>query len=307
MSKHRKGNPVNGWVNFNKPVGMSSTQAVGFVRRAFNAQKAGHGGTLDPLASGVLPIALGEATKTMQFSSLEAEKEYTFTVTFGTQTATDDTEGEALFTSDKRPSLAEVQAVMPQFMGEITQLPPQYSALKIDGQAAYAIARSGGEAALKTRQVTIHSLQLTATTGSENALDSATFHAHVSKGTYIRSIARDMGQTLGCYGHVSLLTRTRAGVFALEASVSKETLDKYLKTGENPSTFLQPNDIALADILAYVAEPKEVHQLKAGVLLQRVHLQPGLRRVVTKHGVLVSLVDIDQTGTLRIVRNFNNE
>jgi tRNA pseudouridine55 synthase len=299
MAKKRKGNPVNGWVNFNKPRGMTSTQAVGFIRHTFQAQKAGHGGTLDPLATGVLPIALGEATKTMQFS-LEGDKTYEFTIAFGSATNTDDSEGEVIKTSDKRPGREALEDLLPQFTGPLEQLPPTFSAIKIGGEAAYKKARKGEEVKVKPRPVIVHKLALLAFDG-----ETAKLMAHVSKGTYVRSLARDIGAALGCYGHVIQLARTQAGPFKLTDAVTKEQLDKCTETGEKPDTFLLPVGTVLDDIPAYVATPQEVVQLKAGKKLKRVHLEPGLRKVVTQRGGVVSLVDVDRAGCLRIVRNFN--
>jgi tRNA pseudouridine55 synthase len=299
MARKRKGDPISGWVNFNKPQGMTSTQAVGFVKRVFNAQKAGHGGTLDPLATGVLPIALGEATKTMQFS-LEATKSYAFTITFGAATNTDDSEGDVIKTSDARPNREELEGVLPQFIGAIEQLPPTFSAIKIGGEAAYKKARRGEEVERKRRAVTVYELGL-----SEFAGETAVLVARVSKGTYVRALARDIGDALGCYGYITQLARTQAGPFRLTDAVTKEQLDKYAETGEKPDTFLLPVGTVLDDIPAYVATPQEVVQLKAGKKLKRIQLQPGLRKVITQRGNVVSLVDVDRAGCLRIVRNFN--
>ena len=198
MSKNKHGLPINGWVMFNKPVGMGSSKAVNFVQHIFNAKKAGHGGTLDPLASGILPIALGEATKTMQFI-LSKDKHYQFTAKFGAETTTDDTEGDVINTSNNLPSKEDLLKVMNDFSGEIEQTPPQFSAIKINGQPAYKAARKGNDVIINARTITVFNLELVSFNGTDESVEDATFEAHVSKGTYIRSIARDIGRKLGCY------------------------------------------------------------------------------------------------------------
>ena len=210
--------PLNGWIILDKPVELGSTTAVGAVKRILREAcepktKVGHGGTLDPLASGVLPIALGEATK-LCGRLLNATKGYDFSIRFGEETDTLDAEGEVVATSDARPKLDQVEAVLPRFTGEIEQVPPAHSALKIDGKAAYARARAGEEVELKSRRVTIHSLSIREAGRNHEITLSAT----VSKGTYIRSLARDIAHALGTVGHVSYLRRTRAGPFGLELS-----------------------------------------------------------------------------------------
>ncbi len=303
--RKRKGEVVTGWLNFNKPYEMTSTQAVAYIKRLFNAQKVGHGGTLDPLATGVLPIALGEATKTMQFI-LESDKKYRFTITFGEERNTDDAEGEVINTSANRPDLAALTDVIPHFLGNIEQIPPQFSAIKQAGQTAYARARQGETVDMPPRPVVIHSLTLGETSGTPEALKTATLEAHVSKGTYVRSLARDIGRMLGCYGYISQLTRTQAGPFPLENAIDKQTLDKYDETGQIPHEHLLGAAAGLDDIPAYVAEPSEIRQFRQGKAIQRIHLQPGLRKVVTRQGELVSLVEVETGGNLRIVRNFND-
>ncbi len=198
---------VNGWVILDKPVGFTSTQAVSKLKRLFNAKKAGHAGTLDPLASGVLPVAFGEATKTVPFVQ-DGEKAYRFTVRWGIETESDDAEGQATQTSDARPQRVEIEALLPHFTGEILQRPPSYSAIKINGERAYDLARDGEIVDIAPRPVTIHSLRLV-----ETDADHATLEAECGKGTYVRAIARDLGRALGCYGHVVALRRTRVGPF----------------------------------------------------------------------------------------------
>ena len=304
MAKQKKGNPIHGWVNFNKPYGMTSTQAVGFIKHAFNAQKAGHGGTLDPLANGVLPIALGEATKTMAYS-LDATKTYRFTMQFGTQMNTDDAEGEPVKTSDARPTKQGVLDIIPKFTGDIEQIPPAYSAIKIDGKPAYKRIRAGEDVQMKPRPTTINALELVEFTEAKEGLIDATLDATVSKGTYIRALARDMGEALECYAYVTVLTRVKAGCFAMENTVSKEELDKCIQNGDSPLTFLQDIATVLADTPAYVASPLEVKQLKSGVQLQRFHLKPGVKKVVTQKGTVISLIEVMEDGAIKVIRNLN--
>jgi tRNA pseudouridine55 synthase len=198
---------VNGWVVLDKPVGMTSTHAVARLKRLFNAKKAGHAGTLDPLASGILPVAFGEATKTVPFVQ-DGEKSYRFTIAWGAETDSDDADGKIVAQSELRPERAAIEAALPQFVGTIMQRPPAFSAIKIAGERAYDLARDGEMPDLTPRPVTIHSLALVAVDR-----DHATFEARCGKGTYVRAIARDLGRLLGCYGHVSALRRTRVGPF----------------------------------------------------------------------------------------------
>ncbi|WP_026607251.1 tRNA pseudouridine(55) synthase TruB [Methylocapsa acidiphila] len=198
---------VNGWVVLDKPVGMTSTHAVSRLKRIFNAKKAGHAGTLDPLASGILPVAFGEATKTVPFVQ-DGEKAYRFTVRWGAETNTDDADGVVTARSESRPQEAEILGLLPRFVGTIEQKPPAFSAIKVNGERAYDLARDGEAPDLALRPVTIHSLELTSA-GPEEAV----FEARCGKGTYVRAIARDLGRALGCLGHVSALRRTRVGPF----------------------------------------------------------------------------------------------
>jgi tRNA pseudouridine55 synthase len=211
---------VHGWIVLDKPVGMTSTHAVAAVRRLFNAKKAGHAGTLDPLASGILPLAFGEATKTVPYV-VDGEKAYSFTVKWGEETDTDDSEGRVTATSDLRPGEAEILAALPRFTGVVEQVPPKYSAIKIDGERAYDLARDGEAVELKSRPVEIYSLTLTARDEA-----SATFAAECGKGTYVRAIARDLGRALGCLGHVTALRRTRVGPFSLDDTITWKALEE---------------------------------------------------------------------------------
>ena len=204
---------VNGWVVLDKPVGMTSTHAVSRLKRIFNGKKAGHAGTLDPLASGILPVAFGEATKTVPFVQ-DGEKAYRFTIRWGAETDSDDSDGTITQTSDLRPSVEQILDWLPHFIGTIQQKPPAFSAIKIDGERAYDLARDGEKLDLAPRPVTIHSLELVKATPDEAVLE-----ARCGKGTYVRAIARDLGRALGCHGHVTALRRTRVGPFREEDAI----------------------------------------------------------------------------------------
>ncbi|CAN1569781.1 TruB Pseudouridine synthase [Rhabdaerophilaceae bacterium] len=209
---------VHGWLILDKPVGMTSTHAVAIVKRVYRAKKAGHAGTLDPLASGCLPIALGEATKTVPYV-MDGEKAYRFTVSWGVETTTDDTEGAPTRSSDKRPDRAEIEALLPKFTGTILQVPPQFSAIKVDGERAYDLARDGEIVKLEAREVVIERLAIVSHTPEATVIE-----AECGKGTYVRAIARDLGRALGCYGHVIALRRTRVGPFMESIFVSADEL-----------------------------------------------------------------------------------
>lgn len=220
MSQKRSNRAVvDGWVVLDKPVGLTSTQAVSRLKRIYNAQKAGHAGTLDPLASGILPVAFGEATKTVPFVQ-DGEKAYRFAVKWGAESNTDDSDGEITRTSDKRPERAEIERLMPQFLGDILQTPPQFSAIKISGQRAYDLAREGTEVELKARAVTIHSLTIESFSPEETV-----FFMECGKGAYVRAIARDLGRLMGCYGHVTALRRTRVGPFFEDDSYTLDEIE----------------------------------------------------------------------------------
>ncbi|MEX0955299.1 MAG: tRNA pseudouridine(55) synthase TruB [Rhizobiaceae bacterium] len=223
MPRHRKkkGRPVSGWVVFDKPVGMGSTEAVSKVKWLFNAEKAGHAGTLDPLASGMLPIALGDATKTVPYV-MDGAKIYHFTVAWGEERSTDDREGAATHNSDQRPSEAEIRALLPQFTGLVMQTPPQFSAIKIGGERAYDLAREGGKIDIPAREVDIGRLEIVETPDPGHTL----FEIECGKGTYVRSIARDMGRELGCFGHIAELRRTEVDPFTPGQLVTLEQLEE---------------------------------------------------------------------------------
>ena len=237
MGRRKKGQKIHGWVVVDKPAGLTSTQVVGRVRRAFDAQKAGHSGTLDPAATGILAIALGEATKTIPFVT-DADKGYEFTVRWGAATSTDDAEGEVIATKEDRPSTDDIIAALPDFTGDIQQTPPQVSAVKVDGERAYDLAREGEEFELKSRPLHVSRLDLT---GQPDA-DTAIFRMDCGKGGYVRSIARDLGQRLGCLGHVQSLRRLWSGPFAEEDAASLEDVEA------DPQAYLRPLEVALADL-----------------------------------------------------------
>ena len=292
---------MHGWIILDKPLGLSSAQGVAAIKRlgreaGWPKVKIGHGGTLDPLATGVLPIALGEATK-LTGRLLDATKGYRFTVAFGTATATDDAEGEVVATSEVRPARADIEAALARFTGPIVQTPPAYSALKVDGQRAYALARAGAAVELAPREVTIFSLALLACDEA-----GATLEAIVSKGTYIRSLARDLALALGTVGHVSMLRRTRAGPFGEEAAIS---LDKLTALGHSRALeqALLPLTAGLDDIPVLPVEPAQAAMLRQGRLLDGRPDNHGLH-IATAGSVPVALVDVSADG-VRVVRGFN--
>ncbi|MGH1397693.1 MAG: tRNA pseudouridine(55) synthase TruB [Alphaproteobacteria bacterium] len=281
--RNKKGDKVSGWVNVDKPLGLTSTQVIGKIRRIMNAQKVGHAGTLDPLASGVLPIALGEATKTIPYIQ-DAFKTYEFTVTWGEQRSTDDAEGDVVASSDTRPALADIEALLPDFTGEITQTPPQFSAVKIDGQRAYDLARKGEAVEIKQRDVFVESLEIVrhprengdlvpiATRSplkagmTDERLDDTSFVMTCSKGTYVRSIARDMGVKLGCYGYVSALRRTAVGDFYADDAILLDNLMEMDHIAAREAALL-PVQVGLDDIPALALNSNEVAVLRNGQAL----------------------------------------
>jgi len=266
MGRNKKGVAINGWLNIDKPEGMTSNQVIGRVRRALNAQKLGHAGTLDPLATGVLPIALGEATKTISFAQ-DRDKIYSFTIQWGEARNTDDREGEVTQTSDKRPTPAEITALIPRFIGDIEQTPPQFSAIKINGERAYDLARSGEEVEMKSRIVSVYDLRLTGTTP-----DTASLELHCGKGTYVRAIARDMGQILGCFGHVSALRRLAVGQFTVETAIPLDTFEKMAQSSD-PDRLLLPIETVLDDIPALALTDDEISRIKQGQTLKLLSRQ----------------------------------
>ena len=279
---------VHGWIVLDKPVGMTSTHAVAVVKRAFSAKKAGHAGTLDPLASGLLPIALGEATKTVPFV-MDGRKAYQFTVAWGSQTNTDDTEGKVIATSERRPDAAAIEALLPRFTGTISQIPPQFSAIKVAGERAYDLARDGEEVVLAARPVEIDALRIVSHDGA-----STTFEAECGKGTYVRAIARDLGLALGCLGHVAHLRRTRVGPFDVADAALVETLRE---SADSAQAALRPVSAALALIPEIVIQRDAALRLKRGqsVLLRGRDAPVAASAVyATCGGVLIATGEIAQ-------------
>ena len=248
-------NEVNGWINLDKPVGVTSTQAVARLKHLFNAKKAGHAGTLDPLASGVLPVAFGEATKTVSVVQ-DGMKTYHFAVKWGVETDTDDGEGKPVQTSDARPEPSAIVAVLPQFTGVIMQIPPQFSAIKIAGERAYDLARDGQQFEIAAREITVNRLELVSHTPDESM-----FEAECGKGGYVRSLARDIGRALGCFGHVSLLRRTRVGPFLVSEGVSFEQLEA---AGEALSTALLGVEAGLSDMQRVMVDRNGAATIRRG-------------------------------------------
>lgn len=266
-NRKRKGDPVHGWLNLNKPSDITSTQCVGLLKRLYNAQKVGHGGTLDPLADGVLPIAFGEATKTSQWA-MDGDKEYVFTITWGVSTDSIDAEGEEVSRSDLRPQRAEIENWLADYNGDVEQVPPKFSAIKVDGQRAYDLARGGEEFELKSRTVQVYS----ASVQDMPDADHTTIHVHCGKGFYVRALARDIACDLGCDGHITKLTRTRVGSMRLEDATALEAL----KAEENKDalvSYLTPLQTMLTDVPQLPVTTVEASQLKQGraiVLLPHV-------------------------------------
>jgi tRNA pseudouridine55 synthase len=340
----------HGWIILDKPLELGSTQAVGAVKRNLREAgllgkgkgklKVGHGGTLDPLATGVLPIAIGEATK-LCGRMLDATKIYEFTIGFGRQTETLDVEGVVTETSDHRPTLAEVEAVLPQFTGPIEQIPPKYSALKIDGQRAYDLARAGVQVEMKLRGVTIYALSISSlkrsfgegdraggvVEGPESAvtpppvnagppprashreeIEEITLTATVSKGTYIRSLARDIARALNTVGHITMLRRTKAGPFTLKQAISLDKLNEIGK-GADITDYLLPLEAGLDDIPAFDLTPDQAKLLRQGMTLDELEMigNPalnGLFLATENQGSPVALAELVD-GTVKVVRGFN--
>jgi tRNA pseudouridine55 synthase len=258
MSKRRKkGIDIHGWLVLDKALELTSTDAVNKVKRAFNANKCGHAGTLDPLATGVLPIALGEATRTVAWL-MEAQKTYEFVIKWGSSTATQDAEGQIIATSDIRPTKQEIAAVIPQFIGEIDQIPPKFSAIKVDGERAYDLARDGEEFELKPRKVLTYELRL-----QDNDQETASFFVRSGKGFYVRALARDLANVLGAQGHIIYLRRTSVGPFKQESAITLENLQKMCIEADT-SPLLLPFETALDDIPVLAIKEGEVADLRQG-------------------------------------------
>lgn len=296
----------SGWLVLYKPAGMNSTHAVTRVKRLLQLPrgfKIGHGGTLDPFAEGVLPLGLGEATKALGYI-LDATKTYQFTLTWGSQTDTDDHTGQVIAQNELRPSRAEVEAILPQFTGTITQTPPAYSALKFDGKRAYDLARAGNapDMSKKIRELTIFTLNLDECRPNEVVLT-----AKVSKGTYIRSLGRDIALALGALGHLTTLKRLQAGPFTAAQAITLEALDMGLKNGQSTATFLKNVTVALDDIPVYRATDAEVAALIHGIVPANPGLKPGVWQVRNPQDQLQTMVQVQENGIWQILRNFNND
>ena len=316
---------MHGWIILDKPLGLGSTQAVAAVKRnlrsaGFGKVKVGHGGTLDPLATGVLPIALGEATK-LCGRMLDASKTYDFTICFGTETSGLDAEGEVVATSDVRPTLEQVQQALAQFTGPIEQIPPAYSAIKIDGKRAYDLARAGEVVEMKSRGVTVYQLTIchaelvsASYFGRDESktlkqvqgdalLGSITLTADVSKGTYIRSLARDIAYALGTVGHVTMLRRVRAGPFALNGAISLDKLNAFGQ-GAAQEDIILPIEAGLVDIPALDLSPEQARAIQQGRVLTGIAMKDGLHWARDADLRPIALVEnID--GALKTVRGFN--
>jgi len=302
MARRRKGSPVHGWLIFDKPEGMNSTRAVGLVKRLYDAAKAGHAGTLDPLATGVLPIALGEATKTVPFV-VEGSKVYRFTVRFGIETDTDDAEGKVTASSDRRPSSPEIEATLPRFTGEIIQVPPRFSALKVEGARAYELARDEEQFELEPRPVSIARLTLVAHPDKDHCI----LETECGKGTYVRALARDLGRALGSHGHVAALRRTRVGPFGEDRAVSVERLEALASDRDDLVTALEPVEIALRDIPALTVSAADAARLRRGQpVLLRGRDAPILAGTIyaMARGTLVAVGEVSE-GELKPRRIFN--
>jgi tRNA pseudouridine55 synthase len=295
---------LHGWLILEKPVGLGSTQAVSAVKRAlrtggFGKVKVGHGGTLDPLASGVLPIALGEATK-ITGRMLDADKAYEFTIRFGEETDTLDAEGQIVATAERRPDFEDVEDILVDFVGDIDQMPPAYSALKVGGRRAYDLARAGEAVELQPRRVTIKELNVIIGDGS-NPIREITLAARVSKGTYIRSLARDIAYALGSVGHVTMLRRTKAGPFTLESAISLDILDEAAKDARLQELLL-PLTAGLVDIPVLAVSPDQAQALRQGRRLSGSAAPPGLNLAMLG-GTPIALVDVGED--ISVVRGFN--
>ncbi len=299
----------SGWIILDKPLGLGSTQAVAAVKRNLReagfgkGTKVGHGGTLDPLATGVLPIALGEATK-LTGRMLDADKAYEFTVRFGEETDTLDLEGAVIATSDVRPTMPEIEAVLPRFTGPIAQVPPAYSALKVDGQRAYDLARAGEAVELASRSVVGHALDIVHVDTAEGGdrIHALTLLAKVSKGTYIRSLARDIAQALGTCGTVTMLRRIKAGPFDLSHAISLDKLNEIGKGAPLEHVTL-PLEAGLDDIPAIDLDPEQAKAVRQGRVLTGLPFSDGLH--CARLGLVpVALMDLSD-GDARVVRGFN--
>ena len=304
-------NNISGWIILDKPSGITSAHAVAKVKRLLKPSKIGHAGTLDPLASGILPLALGEATKTVPYM-MDAAKAYSFTVTWGQERDTDDIMGKVTKTSDIRPERSQIEAVLPRFIGEIEQTPPDYSAIKIDGVRAYDAARDGEALELKARKVRVDSLNVIASEAKQSisgsprsdGLAMTEFICQCGKGTYIRSLARDIGRVLGCFGYISVLRRLQVGGFSEKDAISLEVMEEMRHKGD--LSFLRPVESALDDILACNVSYDQAMLLKSGqtILSPIAGIADGTKVQVRTQDMLVAIGEVLQ-GSVKPVRVFN--
>ncbi len=293
--------PLHGWLALDKPLGLSSAQALARVRHALRAAKAGHGGTLDPLATGVLPLAFGEATKLIPYV-MDADKDYDFTIRWGEKRATADAEGDIVARSDLRPALAAIQAALPRFTGIIMQTPPVYSAIKIGGQRAYDLARAGAAPALAARQVTVHRLELVAAPDA----DHAQFHVRCGKGLYVRALAEDIAASLGTCGYIAALRRTRVGCFKIDDALPLAEVQR-LAAAEQPVSWLRPLHSVLGDLPVLPVNEPDARHLRQGrtITIRPEHGVVENRgvRLAMENNVPIALV-IAEDGSWRVQRGF---
>src|SRR5499426_1540282 len=302
--RKREKRDVNGWLILDKPVGMTSTHAVSVAKRLYTAKRAGHAGTLDPLASGLLPIALGEATKTVPFV-MDGRKVYQFTVRWGEERDTDDAEGRVVASSAARPTAADISELIPRFSGTIEQVPPRFSAVKVDGERAYDLARDGEVVELEARPVEIHRLELLETPDGDHTV----LAAECGKGTYVRALARDLGRLLGCFGHVAALRRTAVGPFTEDVAMSLETLQQggQPEGAAAPPPPLLPVEAGLTALPALRVSSADAGRLARGqAVLLRGRDAPIMEGwvSVSAQGSLIALAEIEK-GELRPRRIFN--
>jgi tRNA pseudouridine55 synthase len=305
MGRRRRGNKIDGWIVLDKPLGLGSTAAVSAIKRLLRPQKVGHGGTLDPLATGVLPIGLGEATKTMPFI-IDSTKEYEFEICWGEARNTDDREGEVIETSDHRPGIQQIDAALAGFLGEIEQVPPAFSAIRIDGVRAYALARAGKTPEMRARTVNIMNLERLAGKDAgpdrEGDPDHTSFALVCGKGTYVRALARDLARALGTVGHVSALRRTRVGPFRISHAISLEFLNDLSHSARAEESML-PVMTALADIPALAVTENEADRIRHGQAVNLPTARSGT--ICLTFGGLPLAVATASEGIVKPLRVFN--
>ena len=293
---------VHGWLILDKPLGLTSTQAIGKARRFLAGKKVGHGGTLDPLATGILPLAFGEATKLIPYV-MDGDKVYEFTIRWGEQRSTDDAEGEVTKTSNKRPSEADILKALPDFVGNIQQTPPAFSAIKLDGERAYDIARAGGKPEMASREVVIHALDYLSSPDKEHSK----FRVSCGKGMYVRSLARDLALKLGTVGFVSALRRTAVGAFTLDKAVALHKLEEMHKA-KLANDALLPLDAILGDMPKLVLNASEAQRLRAG---QAIVIRPNQTDFMEMPIVFTVFEDVPvalvepKAGEFRVIRGFH--